>query len=181
MEAMPHGGTVFTSNVDGQFQKAGFTDEKIHEFHGSIHFLQCLAECTDDIWPADEFIPQIDEATCRLMSEFPTCRKCGSIARPNILMFGDGGWVSHRSDQQENAQRAWLESLRASGAKLAVIEIGAGTAIPSVRMFARTASNINSGQLIRINPRESNVSRSRDTGINHGALYSLTSLSAMLS
>jgi len=28
---------VFTSNVDGQFQKAGFNTEKIYEVHGSIH------------------------------------------------------------------------------------------------------------------------------------------------
>lgn len=30
---------VFTSNVDGQFQKAGFP--KVAEVHGSIHHLQC--------------------------------------------------------------------------------------------------------------------------------------------
>jgi NAD-dependent SIR2 family protein deacetylase len=32
---------IFTSNVDGQFQKAGFSDEEILEVHGSIHYLQC--------------------------------------------------------------------------------------------------------------------------------------------
>jgi NAD-dependent SIR2 family protein deacetylase len=32
---------VVTSNVDGQFQKAGFPEDKIFEVHGSIHFLQC--------------------------------------------------------------------------------------------------------------------------------------------
>ncbi|MDQ3578948.1 MAG: NAD-dependent protein deacetylase, partial [Actinomycetota bacterium] len=31
---------VFTSNVDGQFQRAGFTD--VAEVHGTIHWLQCL-------------------------------------------------------------------------------------------------------------------------------------------
>lgn len=36
---------VFTSNVDGQFQSAGFQEENIFECHGSIHFLQCLANC----------------------------------------------------------------------------------------------------------------------------------------
>ena len=37
----PGGGFVFTSNVDGQFQAAGFSS--VMECHGSIHFLQCLA------------------------------------------------------------------------------------------------------------------------------------------
>ena len=31
---------VFTSNVDGSFQKAGFSESKIEECHGSIHHVQ---------------------------------------------------------------------------------------------------------------------------------------------
>jgi NAD-dependent SIR2 family protein deacetylase len=33
---------VFTSNVDGHFQKAGFDEASITECHGSINHLQCL-------------------------------------------------------------------------------------------------------------------------------------------
>jgi NAD-dependent SIR2 family protein deacetylase len=36
-----HGCFVFTSNVDGHFQKAGFHSDRIVECHGSIHHLQC--------------------------------------------------------------------------------------------------------------------------------------------
>ena len=32
---------VFTSNVDGHFQKAGFDKEKVLECHGSINHYQC--------------------------------------------------------------------------------------------------------------------------------------------
>jgi len=32
---------VVTSNVDGQFQKAGYADDRILEVHGSIHHRQC--------------------------------------------------------------------------------------------------------------------------------------------
>lgn len=35
------GSFVFTSNVDGQFQRAAFADERVLECHGSIHHLQC--------------------------------------------------------------------------------------------------------------------------------------------
>ena len=52
---MPHGGFVFTSNVDGQFQKSGFADEQVAECHGSIHFLQCSQPCTDAIWELEAF------------------------------------------------------------------------------------------------------------------------------
>lgn len=181
MDAMPSGGRIFTSNVDGQFQKAGFSEDQIHECHGSIHYLQCLVKCTNHIWPADEFIPEVDKETSMLMNNPPTCPHCGGMARPNILMFDDESWSGHRTDKQEKNQRDWLKFISGSGAKLAVIEIGAGIAIPSVRLFAQAVSNKNSGQLIRINLRESNVSRPVDIGIGHGALYSLTSLAAMLS
>ena len=42
---------VFTSNVDGQFQKAGFPASRIVECHGSIHHLQCLGTCAGKVWP----------------------------------------------------------------------------------------------------------------------------------
>lgn len=32
---------IFTSNVDGHFQKAGFVEEKIYEIHGSIEYIGC--------------------------------------------------------------------------------------------------------------------------------------------
>ena len=41
-DRMLFGVRVFSSNVDGQFQKAGFTEEQIHECHGSIHHLRCM-------------------------------------------------------------------------------------------------------------------------------------------
>src|SRR5947199_8107534 len=44
-ERMPLGGFVFTSNVDGQFQTAGFPEQRIVECHGSIHYLQCTGRC----------------------------------------------------------------------------------------------------------------------------------------
>jgi NAD-dependent SIR2 family protein deacetylase len=35
----PRGYFVFTSNVDGQFQRAGLDQQHIHEVHGAIDFL----------------------------------------------------------------------------------------------------------------------------------------------
>lgn len=35
----PLGAFVFTSNVDGQFQKAGFGHDGVAEIHGSINIL----------------------------------------------------------------------------------------------------------------------------------------------
>ena len=78
---------IVTSNVDGQFQKAGFDESDILEVHGSIHHLQCLEPCHDSIWPNDEIF-DIDTQAMRSRS-IPRCPRCGSVSRPNILMFGD--------------------------------------------------------------------------------------------
>jgi len=66
-------------------------------------------------------------------------------------MFGDGLWLPHRTDSQMQAFDHWAVNL--NGQKLVVIEIGAGTAIPSVRHVCEQMSQYN-GTLIRINPRE---------------------------
>jgi NAD-dependent SIR2 family protein deacetylase len=113
---------VFTSNVDGQFQRAGFAESSILECHGSIHHLQCLAGCSQEIWPADEVVVRVDESTMRAEPPLPSCPRCGGLARPNILMFGDFGWVPDRTDQQAREHTEWVRSLR--GSRLVVVEIG---------------------------------------------------------
>lgn len=168
-EAKPNGWSVFTSNVDGQFQKAGFSNGPIHECHGSIHHLQCLEPCSNDIWPADDFHPEVDEVNCLLLNEPPTCPRCGGLARPNILMFGDWGWLHQREDIQSQALDRWLQSCY----RPVVIELGAGTAIASVRAFSQQIISRANGRLVRINPRESTVPSSRDVGLATGALTGL--------
>jgi NAD-dependent SIR2 family protein deacetylase len=147
-ESKPCGYFVFTSNVDGHFHRAGFVPERILECHGSINFLQCAEGCTEEIWPAAETVMTVDDETIRARPPLPQCIHCGQLARPNILMFGDGGWISHRSDEQERRYHAWLKSI--SSKRLAVIEFGAGTGIPTVRLECETRS----GPLIRVNPRD---------------------------
>src|ERR1017187_1122440 len=63
--AKPHGYFVFTSNVDGQFQRAGFAPERIVECHGSIHHFQCVASCNDEIWDAYSETVKIDGSSFR--------------------------------------------------------------------------------------------------------------------
>lgn len=83
---------VFTSNVDGQFQRAGFDRSKVAEVHGSIHFLQCCKHCGIGIFTADGIEVSVSETTMRAEGELPRCPSCGGLARPNILMFGDLDW-----------------------------------------------------------------------------------------
>ncbi len=151
---MRQGAFVFTSNVDGQFQKAGFPEERIHEVHGSIHFVQCLGSCSQ-ITSAAPYSVEVDPETFRARPPLPNCPRCGSLLRPNILMFGDWGWDGSRAHLQKQKLSRWLQAVPSG--KLAIVECGAGTAIPSVRRFCEYSASEPGGTLIRINVREPQV------------------------
>ena len=173
-ESRPLGYFVFTSNVDGQFQKAGFSEERIVECHGSIHHLQCCRVCSGKIWPAGNLTIEVDENSMRATSSLPRCSSCNSLARPNILMFGDYGWNPMRSDEQHRRYGRWLETV--SDARLVVIELGAGLAVPTVRHEGER----HRARLIRINPRDPQVPPG-GISLPIGALHALRQISGLLS
>jgi NAD-dependent SIR2 family protein deacetylase len=145
---------VVTSNVDGQFQKAGYAEDRILEVHGSIHHLQCLRPCCSDIWPNHEQIP-VDETTMRA-GNIPRCPHCGGVSRPNILMFGDWSWLSDRTEAQEARFQRFQDEH--GNRRMAVIEMGAGTAIPTIRATSeRLGWRFEKATVIRINPREPEI------------------------
>jgi NAD-dependent SIR2 family protein deacetylase len=155
----------FTSNVDGQFQKAGVAGNRIVECHGSIHSLQCDKDCAGMIWSADMLVPVVDAEHCRLRSPLPRCPLCNAVARPNILMFNDYRWNDNRTDVQYERMRRWLSTAR----RPVVIEIGAGKSVPTVR---RMGENLGL-PLVRINPREWQVCGPDQIGLPCGALEGL--------
>jgi NAD-dependent SIR2 family protein deacetylase len=147
-EFLPNGAFVATSNVDGQFQKAGFSDQRIYEVHGSIHRMRCMdGYC--ETWSAQTFYPKVDEANCRLIAELPRCGTCGGIALPNILMFSDWEWNDGKTELQLMYLNTWLASVH----NLVTIEIGAGKNIPTIRNLGGQQD----GCLIRINSRDSSL------------------------
>jgi NAD-dependent SIR2 family protein deacetylase len=166
-EARPLGYFVFTSNVDGHFQRAGFREERVLECHGSIHYLQCSDHCCEEIWPSDGLRIDVDAETIRARSGIPECPGCGRVARPNILMFGDGRWLPHRYYEQWNHYKAWLRKVQ--GKRVAAIELGAGLAIPTVRHECERRGQ----PLIRINPREAQTPAG-GISLPLGALEALT-------
>jgi NAD-dependent SIR2 family protein deacetylase len=177
MSRASRGGFVFTSNVDGQFQRAGFAPELITEVHGSFEGMQCTAECGAGIFPGDSFNVEIDPQNMRAIPPLPACPCCGALARPNILMFGDWGWDSTRTENQMRRLRSWVESL--DGAPLVVIECGAGQAVPTVRLTCEQVARQCNGTLIRINPREPDVPAGH-VALPAGALAALRALDERL-
>lgn len=145
------GAFVFTSNVDGHFQRAGFPETMVVECHGSLRHLQCSRPCRNEIWCSDDVDVLVDESTFRAFDPLPSCPFCGGVARPNVLMFGDWLWISDRTESQEARFRTWLDDVEGN---LTVIEFGAGTAVPTVRLTSEHMVRSLGATLIRVNPRE---------------------------
>lgn len=166
----PGGYFVFTSNVDGQFQKAGFTEDRIIECHGSIHHLQCSDPCNNSIWSAEETTVTVDEEVMKAKEPIPACHACGKTARPNILMFGDWNWISHRTEDQQNQFNRWLSQNQK--ASIVIVECGAGTGVPTVRITSESIVSRLNSKLIRINIREPQVPKGQ-ISLPMGALEAL--------
>ena len=159
----PLGFAVFTSNVDGHFLRAGFAEERVLECHGSIHFLQALdPRCSAAIWPAEPQLARLRVDRVTFLAEADSLPYCppgtgaaeGTLARPNILLFGDGNFVGRRTDEQEARYDAVVRAWPAD-AKVVVIEVGAGLAVPTVRFASeRVLDDFPRATLLRINPAE---------------------------
>ncbi|NPA81298.1 MAG: NAD-dependent deacetylase [Epsilonproteobacteria bacterium] len=149
---------VVTSNVDGQFQKAGFSENKIDEIHGSIHYLQCTIPCSNHIWSAKDTKIKIDFENFKALDPLPKCPYCQAVARPNILMFGDFNWIGDREESQHIRFSNFLSKI--DYGNLAIIEFGAGKAVPTIRMTSEHLANRYKASLIRVNPRDYEVPKS---------------------
>lgn len=166
---------VFTSNVDGAFQKAGFEQNKINECHGSLRHVQYVEpRFGQDIWSAEDVVVNVDMDTVRASEPLP--KRNGRLLRPNVLMFGDWNWLAARSAEQENRCEAWLNEV--SLEDLVVVEMGAGTAIPTVRNQGDRLERLGA-TLIRINPRDFQGSE-HTISISSGAKAALLAIDALI-
>ena len=165
---------IFTSNVDGQFQKAGFDTDKIYECHGSIHHFQCTS-CNQEIYSAENETIKVDMKSFEAIN-IPKCPRCNSTARPNILMFGDWEWDGSRSTQQASRYDNFKADIYEKGESIAIIEIGAGKHIPTVRYESDITARELNGFVARINPRDYQIDKEVGVGIALGGLEGLETL-----
>eukprot|EP01085_Mycamoeba_gemmipara_P000381 Mycagemm_TRINITY_DN10948_c0_g1::TRINITY_DN10948_c0_g1_i1::g.381::m.381 type:complete len:307 gc:universal TRINITY_DN10948_c0_g1_i1:62-982(+) len=158
---------VLTTNVDGMLRRVGVPAIQLH---GSATRFQCggrlnstsrfplsLGPRCAHTWPAP--LPasfQVDASTLRARTLPSPCPQCGGVARPNIYLFGDGNGFAE--DLAENEQwRVWRDDTARvckEGARLVVLEIGAGLRVPVLRKRAeelcvQVGAN---ATLIRVNP-----------------------------
>jgi NAD-dependent SIR2 family protein deacetylase len=145
----------YTSNVDEHWRKSGWDDLSIFECHGSIDYMQCVNNCCDSVWPTNDSLKlKIDSATNCVVDSLPLCRHCNQLARPNILMFDDWHYAGERYNEQIDRYEQFKLDLLETESKLLVIELGAGTTVPSVRIESEKMFNDKRwiAHFVRINP-----------------------------
>lgn len=165
---------IHTTNTDGYHLRAGAPGERVREVHGSMWRLQCLRPCSLRFWQEDRVpLCSLDEETMQA-GDFPTCSDCGGIARPHILMFGDGDYVGH--PQQDR----WWEGFLRQPVDVALL-IGSSGAVPTndaiaAHLQARGCKVI----LINPDPAAGGVARPQ-VSLVAGAKEALLALDSMLS
>ncbi|QPJ66154.1 MAG: iron dicitrate transport regulator FecR [Candidatus Nitrohelix vancouverensis] len=135
---------IHTTNTDGYHLRSGAPLESVMEVHGSMWRLQCLDVCTQEYWP-EETSPlcELDLDTMKA-SNYPTCKNCGAIARPHILMFGDGDYVGHAG------QEAHFVEFLQQPVDLGIL-IGSSGAVPTNDYIASRLQSAGA-RIININP-----------------------------
>jgi NAD-dependent deacetylase len=69
---------LITQNVDGLHQRAG--SKKVLELHGNVTFTRCTNNSCE--------LPRFEDGADH-SDEVPRCPKCGSVLRPDVVMFGE--------------------------------------------------------------------------------------------
>ena len=124
--------------------------------------------------------PELDTVACQIRNEPPLYPHCGGLARPNVMMFGDWGWTSVLVEQQRRRELHWRNMVDEALGTVAIVEIGAGTAITSVRYFCHELIRQRGARLVRINPREFDVPSTSHVGIPLGSLEALERIDAYI-
>lgn len=166
------GGFSFTSNIDNHWIRSGLSPNKVYECHGSIGYMQCAGisrstrnkSCKSDIWEAvdNDYKMDIDEKTDCVTSSIPKCIHCKNISRPNVYMFNDYNWNEKRSNEQKERYDNWINTIISTKATIVILEIGAGTVIPTVRNESENVTDSLQKEgcsvtLVRINPDNSDI------------------------
>ena len=87
---------VITQNVDGLHQKAGNSEDKVIQLHGSMQWVKCI-EC--GVRHAFEEVQRwIDGGV-----EVPECAQCGGILKPDAVFFGEAMPVWETTEAQRRS------------------------------------------------------------------------------
>ncbi|MBI5249832.1 MAG: Sir2 silent information regulator family NAD-dependent deacetylase [Desulfomonile tiedjei] len=157
---------VLTTNVEHQFRKAGFPEEKVFAVQGDYGFFQCARGCHDTLYYNEQHIYAMTLHTedCRIPPKLiPKCPVCGGEMDVNLRK--DAYFV--QDEDWYEAERSYAGFLNCcNGSRVVYLELGVGFNTPGIIRFPfeRLTYVNENATLIRANrdyPRgaEENISR----------------------
>ena len=153
---------VLTTNVDCQFYKAGFDENRIFATQGDYGKIQCQRACHSKTYDAEELFHKMDAARkdCLIPSELvPKCPVCGGNMAMNLRC--DNYFVEDE-EWHEAADRygEFLEQIKDK--KVVLLELGVGFNTPIIIRFPfeKMVRENPSYSLIRLNMDEAVVPES---------------------
>lgn len=126
---------VITTNVESQFEKAGFDRSRIFEVQGNYANLQCATACHDTLYDNSQLIAKMIAyiQDCRIPSGLvPKCPVCRGDMDVNLRK--DGFFVQDKT--WHTSKKAYTEFvIRALKGRLVLLELGVGYNTPGIIRF----------------------------------------------
>lgn len=144
---------VITTNVDSQFEKAGFPSHKVFEIQGNYGYIQCTKGCHNKLYNNELLVEEMVEKTidCKIPSELvPKCPVCHGDMYPNIRVNKD--FVQDEKWYELN--KSYSEFLKdADGKNVVYMELGVGYNTPGIIRYPFESSTYHNknATLIRFN------------------------------
>ena len=144
---------VITTNVDGQFVKAGFDEAFFFEVQGNYGEFQCSLPCQQEVFPNQELVEAMVQASQNFKipsSLIPHCPRCQSPLTTHLRV--DGAFVETQKWHEQEA--AYLKFLQEHAEeKLVFLELGVGYNTPTIIKFPfeRLNAALPQASLIRVN------------------------------
>lgn len=144
---------VITTNVDHQFQRAGFPEESIFATQGDYGLFQCKKACHNQLYDNKAVIKQMaaEQSNCQIPTKLiPKCPVCGGEMEVNIRI--DQYFVE--DECWHLAQERYLAFLTEhQNDNIVFLELGVGMNTPSIIKypFMHLTNNFPHAHLVTIN------------------------------
>lgn len=126
---------VITTNVDAQFDKAGFAKERIFAVQGDYGKLQCAKGCHDRLYDNESLMRRMaaEQKDCRIPSSLvPKCPVCGGEMEVNIrkdvYFVQDKAWYAAEERYADFCSKARCK-------RTVLLELGVGYNTPTLIRF----------------------------------------------
>lgn len=123
---------VLTTNVDHQFQRAGFDKKRLFYTQGDYGLFQCSEPCCQETFDNEEIIKEMIEKQRNMLIPtdlIPCCPHCGKPLTVNLrcddTFVQDNGWYQAQSRYQDFLRRH-------EGMHILFLELGVGSNTPVI-------------------------------------------------